>query len=177
VMDSAPDQTWSPIEYVHAHAFALSEERLWLTSPYFVPSHSITQGLIGAALRRVDVRLLLPSRSDSRILRLAARSYYAELMEAGVRIFEYEPGFVHAKTLVVDDWLAVVGSANMDMRSFHLNFELSAFVYGRRFVEELAEQFRADLEHAREVPLAYYEHAPVPKRLLRASARLLSPLL
>ena len=177
VIDSAPDQTWSPIEYVHAHAFALAETRLWLTSPYFVPSRSITEGLIGAALRGVDVRLLLPSRSDSGILRLAARSYYAELMEAGARIFEYEPGFVHAKTLAVDDWLGVVGSANMDMRSFHLNFELSAFVYGKRFVEELAAQFETDLEHAGEIRLVSYENAPLPRRLLRGAARLFSPLL
>ncbi len=94
-----------------------------------------------------------------------------------MRIFQYERGFLHAKTMVVDDWVCTVGSANMDLRSFHLNFELNAFVYGKRTVEVLAGQFLADFEHAKEVKLEEFQGRSVAKRLLCAGARLLSPLL
>ncbi|MCA9542542.1 MAG: cardiolipin synthase, partial [Myxococcales bacterium] len=148
VLDSGPDRRWSPIAYYQNHMFALARERLWITSPYFIPSPSLEEALVSAALRGVDVRLLVPAKSDHRLVTLASSSYYPNLIEAGIRIFEYERGFVHAKTTVVDDWVASVGSANMDLRSFHLNFELNAFVYGEAFVRDLAEQFERDLEHA-----------------------------
>ena len=173
VLDSGPDRRWSPIAYYQNHMFALARERLWITSPYFIPSPSLEEALVSAALRGVDVRLLVPAKSDHRLVTLASSSYYPNLIEAGIRIFEYERGFVHAKTTVVDDWVASVGSANMDLRSFHLNFELNAFVYGEAFVRDLAEQFERDLEHATEL-----ERAPrVWKVVLGNVARLFSPLL
>jgi len=130
-----------------------------------------------AALRGVDVRLLLPRRSDHPLVRLASRSYYASLLSAGVRIFEYNRGFVHAKTLVVDDWVGSIGSANMDVRSFELNYELNAFCYGSRFTDDLGEQFTADLRDARPVTLEEVLDASYPTRLGQGFARLLSPLL
>ena len=177
IVDSGPDRTWSPIAFVHAHAIALARQRLWLSSPYFVPAPQIEDALISAALRGVDVRLLLPSRSDSLVVQFAARSYYPRLLEAGVRIFEYERGFLHAKTLLADDWVGSIGSANMDMRSFHLNFELNAFVHGPDFCAQLADQFEQDLDRSREVTLDVVRRRSFPKRLLCATARLLSPLL
>ena len=102
----------------------------------------------------VDVRILLPKKSDSRIVTLASHSYYAPLLNAGVRIFEYASGFVHAKTMVVDDWVATIGSANMDMRSFKLNFELNAFIFGQRLCHDVAHQFAVDLDAATEVSQA-----------------------
>jgi len=177
VVDSGPDRTWSPISYVYGQAIALARERVWITSPYFVPGPDLEMTLIGAALRGVDVRLLLPGISDSWLVQQAARSYYRRFLEAGVRIFEYKRGFVHAKTMVVDSWVGTVGSANMDTRSFQLNFELNAFVYGERFADELADHYRADLRHAAEVDLEQARHVRYPVRLLRSVARLLSPLL
>ena len=96
---------------------------------------------------------------------------------AGVRIFHYAQGFVHAKTMVVDDWVGTIGSANMDMRSFHLNFELNAFVYDEEVVEELAGQFRRDLRHAAEVDLEEERNASWGVKLVCNAARLFSPLL
>ena len=108
---------------------------------------------------------------------LAATSYFWPLLKAGVRIFRYKRGFVHAKTMVVDDWVGTIGSANMDMRSFHLNYELNAFVYGKEFSDRLAEIFLADLENAEEVTVEQEKKVGFAARLFRAGARMLSPLL
>ena len=189
IVDSGPDRTWSPISHVFMHAYAQAQSRIWITSPYFVPSPEILQTLVSAALRGVDVRVLLPAYADHLLVHLAARSYYRGLLESGARIFHYEApgwrwrrrsnrrGFVHAKTLVVDSWVGTVGSANMDMRSFNLNFELNAFVIGDGFTNELARQFVADTDDAVEVTLETLDHLSVGARLMYQTARLLSPLL
>lgn len=177
IIDSGPDRTWSPVAQMFAHAMSLSQDRIWLTSPYFVPSQIIESTLVTAALRGVDVRLLLPGKADQLIVNLAAKSYYRRLIEAGVRIFEYERGFIHAKTMLVDEWVSTVGSTNMDMRSFHLNFELNAFIFGPRFAGEMAEEFLADLQETKEVTAEHLAKINVFRRLSYAGARLLSPLL
>jgi cardiolipin synthase len=177
VVDSGPDRRFAPIERLIVHSLALASERVWLTSPYFVPSGNVLDALISAAVRGVDVRLLVPARGDHLLVTLAGRSDFETLLDAGVRIFEYERGFVHCKTLVVDSWLGSCGSANMDMRSFHLNFELNAFVLDARFADELAGHFTTDLEGAREVQLDDVRAAPLWRRVAWGLARLVSPLL
>lgn len=177
VIDSGPDQKWSAVHYIYSQAMALAERRLWVTSPYFVPDPVVEQMLSSAALRGVDVRLLLPLRADSMLVTYASRSYYQALLEAGVRIFLYQRGFVHAKTLVVDDWLGTIGSANMDIRSFRLNFELNAVVYGSEFASELARHFEEDLASAKELSKSWYEEQSYGERLVCSAARLFSPVL
>jgi cardiolipin synthase len=177
VIDSGPNQAWASVELYYAQAIALSCQRVWITNPYFIPSQLIESALTLAALRGVDVRILLPKKSDSRLVTLASHSYYAPLLHAGVQIFEYARGFVHAKTMVVDDWVATVGSANMDMRSFKLNFEINAFVFGQRLCDDLARQFTADLEDATQVTKEWDRRMGLARRLVRGIARLLSPLL
>ena len=130
-----------------------------------------------AALARVDVRVLVPKRGDSAVVDLAARSYFGELLAAGVKIYEYEPRFIHAKTMVVDEDLAIVATANLDNRSFRLNFELAALVYGAALTDQLARAFVDDLAQARPVALADLDRQSFRRRLGQASARLLSPLL
>lgn len=177
IIESGPDRSWSPIEHIYTHATALARDRLWITNPYFVPSPPVEQALQSAALRGVDVRLLVPARGDSRIVTWAAGSYFEPLLEAGGRIYRYERGFVHAKTMVVDDWAATIGSANMDMRSFQLNYELNAFILGGGFANRVAAQFLADLEGAEEADLQSEQDVGLGRRVLRAGARLMSPLL
>jgi len=176
IVDSGPDRRWSAIEHLYAQAFAVARERIWLTTPYFVPSASIEGGLVAAALRGVDVRVLVPERSDSILVDLASRAYYPNLLRAGVHLYEYGRGFLHAKTMVVDERLATVGSANLDSRSFHLNFELNAFVYAAPFARGCAAQFEHDLAHARAVRDDERD-PPLRKRAVRAAARLMAPLL
>ncbi|MDQ3272056.1 MAG: phospholipase D-like domain-containing protein, partial [Pseudomonadota bacterium] len=127
------------------------------------------------ALRGVDVRLLVPHRSDSRIVSAAARSYYDELIAAGVKVWEYKARMLHSKTLVVDDNCAMIGTANFDNRSFRLNFEVMAVVYGPVLAEPLAAQFEVDLRNAAAVPA--HRRQRFLMRLLDATARLFSPLL
>lgn len=177
VIDSGPDRSFSPISHLFTQAFALARERIWITSPYFVPDAAMETVLITAALRGVDVRLLVPQKPDSRVVMLASTSYFAPLLEAGVRIYRYERGFVHAKTMVVDDWVGTVGSANMDIRSFQLNYELNALIYGAEFCNRLAELFLEDIGHASEVSCESQRQLGFPIRLVQAAARMLSPLL
>jgi cardiolipin synthase A/B len=177
IIDSGPDRVWSSMELCYTQAITLARERIWISNPYFIPSQTIESALTLAALRGVDVRLLLPKKSDSKLVTLASRSYYDGLLQVGVRIFEYGRGFVHAKTMVVDEWVATIGSANMDMRSFRLNFELNAFVFDACLCQEVAAQFEIDLEAATEVSVETEQQVGIARRLTRAGARLLSPML
>lgn len=177
VIDSGPDRNWSPIVHLFCQAIALSQKRVWITNPYFVPTVVLKTVLLTAALRGVDVRLLLPKKADHMLVSVASRSYYPELLEAGIQIYEYRRGFVHSKTMVIDDWLASVGSANMDIRSFHLNFELNAFVYGAETAQALAKQFLHDLQQAERVDPEEYFDLGLTRQLAHSVGRLLSPLL
>ncbi len=175
VVTSGPDTTLEPIHRMHVAAINASTQRAWLTTPYFVPGEPALMALTSAALRGVDVRLLVPRRSDSLIVSAAARSYYDELIAAGVKVWEYKARMLHSKTLVVDDNCAMAGTANFDNRSFRLNFEVMAVVYGPALAGPLAAQFETDLRSSAAV------HAHRPQRFLMrladATARLFSPLL
>ena len=129
-----------------------------------------------AGMRGVRVELLLPTAGDQPIVAAAARSYYPELLAAGVIIHELEAPVLHAKTLVVDD-LAIVGTANMDNRSFRLNFEVVVVMYDRRVAEQLAAVFAEDVARARPLYMATLNADPLPRRLLASTARLFSPML
>ncbi|HWS15915.1 MAG TPA: cardiolipin synthase, partial [Candidatus Methylomirabilis sp.] len=148
VAASGPDRTARPIYEGVFAAFAAARRRLWIETPYFVPDDGIGAALRNAALRGVDVRLIVPETSDLRVVSLAGRSYFDEMMAAGVRIFLYRPTNLHTKVLVVDDDVGVIGSPNVDMRSFFLNFELGVFLYDRPQIEALAAGFLGDLENS-----------------------------
>src|SRR4029079_11975472 len=156
---------------------AIAQTRVYVTTPYFVPDDAILTALTTAALRGVDVRILVPRRSDSLVVTAAARSYYDGVVAAGARVYEYQPTMVHAKTLVVDDFFAAVGTANMDNRSFRLNFEVTAVLYGREHAQELAEQFKRDLRASKEIRKQARERIPLRWQIAEAGARVLSPLL
>lgn len=177
LVGSGPDREIEPIQKTYFAAIALARERVYVTTPYFVPDDAILTALTTAALRGVDVRVLVPRRSDSLIVTAAARSYYDTMLAAGVRVYEYQPTMVHAKTLVVDDFFAAVGTANMDNRSFRLNFEVTAILYGDAHARELAERFKKDLRDAKEVKAHSRKDLPLRWRLAEAGARVLSPLL
>jgi cardiolipin synthase len=177
VVGSGPDTGAFAIHKTIFTAINQSTDRLWMTTPYFVPDEALLTAIISAGLRDVDVRLIVPKRGDSRLVDLAARSYFPELLLAGVRVYEYETRFIHAKTIVCDDDVAIIGTANLDNRSFRLNFEVAAFVYGTPTNATLAEAFMRDLRDSRELARGDFERQPFLQRLGQASARLLSPLL
>ena len=177
VVASGPDENMDAIHKLFFSAMAGAHRRVLATSPYFVPDPPIVNALVTASLRGADVRVLVPSGGDIPLVAAAARSYYEDLLETGVRIFEYGPPVLHSKTLVVDDDLAVVGTANIDNRSFRLNFEVVAAIYDGDTCRELADAFEHDLQNAREVTLEALDAEPFRRRLFSAMARLLSPIL
>ena len=176
VAASGPDRAARPIYEGVFAAFTAARRRLWIETPYFVPDDGIGAALRNAALRGVDVRLIVPGTSDLRIVSLAGRSYFDEMMEAGVRIHLYRPTNLHAKVLVVDDDVGVIGSPNVDMRSFFLNFELGVFLYDRQQIEALADGFLEDLGNSEAVDPARFARRPRSLQLLEDTCRIFSPL-
>ena len=177
VVPSGPDQEHNASGLVFFSGVATARHRVWLTSAYFVPDHAMIAALVSAALRGVDVRVLVPQRSDVALVDAAARSNFLVLLRGGVRIFLYQPSILHAKTMVVDGAWGMVGSANFDIRSFRLNFELGALVLGPRFSACMEARFQRDLEHSREVLAPELEARGFVERLRDGGARLVSPLL
>ena len=176
VLVSGPDSSWEAIHRLHVAAIHEARRRVWLVTPYFVPGEAARMALTSAALGGLDTRLLVPRLSDSRLVTLAARSYFDELLEAGVKVYEYGPRMLHTKALLTDEDLCIVGSANFDHRSFRLNFEVSVMLRDRDSCERLARHLQGEFAHARPVPV----HRPARlwrHRLPEAFARLLSPLL
>jgi len=176
IIESGPDNTHHAIAKFYFAAIAGAQRQVLLTTPYFVPNEALTTALTTAALRGVDVRILVPKHSDSRLVTAAARSYYDELASAGVAIYEYGPPMLHAKLLAVDERIAAVGSANFDNRSLTLNFEAIAVLYDPELAARLIQSFEADLRCARRY-VKPGRRASLGQRLGEATARLLSPLL
>ena len=175
-LPSGPDSSWQSIHRMHVAAIHAAQHRIWLATPYFVPGEAAMMALTSAALSGLDVRLLVPKRSDSLLVTLAARSYYDELLAAGVKVYEYGPRMLHTKALLVDDDIALVGTANFDNRSFRLNFEVSMLFQDEGIAAELATLIEHEFAHAPRV------RADRPQPLFRARlpealARLGSPLL
>jgi cardiolipin synthase len=172
---SGPDSDTEAIHRTLIDALSLARQRVWLATPYFVPTEAALMALTNAALRGVQVKLMVPERTDSHLVSAATRSYYQELQAAGVLVFEYRGRMFHAKTLLVDDYYGMVGSANFDNRSLRLNFEVAAVVLGREFNQQLATMCEADLSHCH--PVRARRRAPPHQQLFEAVARLWSPLL
>lgn len=173
---SGPDSAWEAIHRLHVGAIHAARQRVWLVTPYFVPGEAARMALTSAALGGLDVRLLVPKLSDSRLVTYAARSYFDELLEAGVKIHEYGPRMLHTKALLCDEDLVIIGSANFDHRSFRLNFEISVLFYDRGLAAELAELIHAECSWAPRVRNDR-TRSLWRVRLPEALARLVSPLL
>ncbi|HEX8038784.1 MAG TPA: cardiolipin synthase [Chryseosolibacter sp.] len=174
---SGPDSPTSTVMLSLLKAINLAKNEILLTTPYFIPGETILNALKVAALGGVSVRILAPGISDSLLVNAAAWSYFDELLRSGVEIFLYRKGFIHVKTMVVDDYISIVGTANMDYRSFDLNFEVNAVVYGEKLAGELRASFLNDLEDAEQIQANAWHRRPVFKKLAERIARLLSPLL
>ncbi len=175
IVSSGPDDPRESIHRTQVAAIHSATERVWLTTAYFVPSSAALMSLTTAALKGIDVRLLVPRCSDSRFVTAASRSYFDELIAAGVKVWEYQDGMLHSKTLVVDDTYSFVATANFDNRSFRLNFEVAALIYGPEMSKLLGRQFELDLRLATRV--AKDRPSSFLRRLADASARLFSPIL
>ena len=172
-----PDNEWSAIKNIFFAMITSAKDSVWIASPYFIPDEDIFSALKIAALSGVDVRLLVPNKPDKRIVFHASRSYFPDLLDAGMKIYEYEKGFMHSKIVIVDEELASIGTSNMDMRSFHLNFEVNAFLYRTKSMEKLVKEYLNDLQDSTEIDRMLFKKRHFGYRLLESTSRLLSPLL
>ena len=177
VIDSGPDRDLKGIREIYHAAILQAERRVWIASPYFVPDAGLRDALRLAGYKGVDVRFLGQFRPDKLIPQYAARFFWGEVLSAGVKVYQYTRGMIHAKVVLVDDDWASVGTANLDNRSLHLNFEVNCLIYSRRAVAELAAQFERDLETAIRLECGVYARRPFAGRLLENACRLLSPVL
>jgi cardiolipin synthase len=168
-----PADSW---QLVVAEAANTSRTRLWITSPYFVPDEGVLTALQAAAIRGVDVRILIPERADHLLVWLSAFTYFEQAIPFGVRIFRYQKGFLHQKVMLTDSRLAAVGTANLDNRSFRLNFEITGFATDPKFVAEVEEMLVADFARSKPVTVEEFTGKSFAFRAACRVARLLAPL-
>ncbi len=171
----ADSQETGSLQFVAA--INAARQRIWLTSPYFVPDESVLGALRLAVLRGVEVRLLLPSRPDHRVVYAASSLYAGEALKMGIRVFRYQPGFMHQKVLLIDDICAAVGSANLDNRSFRLNFELTVFTVDEVFASEVEAMLMDDFDRSIELSRQSQRSTHRLRRFGMRIARLVSPVL
>ncbi len=154
-----------------------SQSRLWIASPYFVPNNSILNALKLAALRGVDVRIILPNHPDHLAVYLCSFSYYTDLQEVGIKLYRYRSGFMHQKVILVDHDIAGVGTVNLDNRSFFLNFEVMTFSIDNHFIQSVETMLQSDLDVSRAIDLNTYQKKPFWFKLAARVSRLLAPIL
>ena len=176
IIASGPADTLETGSLYFCSAIEAAQDRLWIATPYLVPDGDILSSLKIAAMRGVDVRILVPDVIDHYIPWLAAFAYFDELTEVGVQIWRYEGGFMHQKVLVVDDTMASIGTINMDNRSCRLNFEATALFFDRGVAADVAEMLAQDFEQAYRLEKTLPEQ-PWKIRLGAPVARLFAPLL
>lgn len=174
---SGPDSDTPLIEQTIMHAINQAQDEILITTPYFIPGQSLLDSLTVAAFSGTKIKLLVPGVSDSHLVNFAARSYYGSLLRAGAEIYCYQKGFVHAKTMVVDQNLAMVGTANMDIRSFELNFEVNAIVYDKEVAKELAGAFYEDIKFSTKLDYERWKTRSNTIQLIEKIAGLLSPMM
>lgn len=177
IVAGGPFGKWRTLLQAESYAVANARRRVWIQTPYYLPSDVLNTALQTAALAGTDVRLMLPARSDSKLIDLASHSYLDDMMRAGVKILFYEPGFLHSKLLIADDALTVIGSANMDFRSFEHNFEVNAFVCDEEFTARMAAIFDSDAAKCHAVTPGEWFRRPRRRRWAESFMRVFSPLM
>lgn len=177
VVVSNPVGRWRVISSGLTLLLAGTKNYVYLQTPYLMPNDKVLSALQGAALSGVDVRLMIPEHSDSRLADYASYSYLGELLQAGVKVYLHDGGFLHAKTFVADDMFSMVGSANLDFRSFEYNFEVFTCVYDANVARQMKELFFADMLMCRQYTMREYKGRSMMRKCLESAARLISPVL
>lgn len=178
IVTSSPVSPWPDIMQGYVRVLLQAHRYVYMESPYFLPTEPVLFAMRTAALSGVDVRLIVPRHGDAKLVELASRSYLMEVIEAGVKVYLYEPGFNHSKILVSDDNLSSCGSTNIDFRSFENNFEANAFFFNEGMALRLKKVFLTDQAQSTLVDdVSYFIKRPFLQRLLESLVRLLSPLL
>ena len=177
IAGSGPDSVQPSILFSVLEAIYLAKKEILITTPYFIPGDAVVYALRIAALGGLSVKLLVPGKCDSKLVNAESKAHYKNLLIAGVEIYVYNKGFVHAKTLVTDGTLSMIGTANMDHRSFELNFEVNAIIYDAPFAEKMRKVFFADLKFTEKLNAEEWYKRSFLTQLPEKLARLLSPSL
>ena len=177
IIPSGPDQEETVLSHIFFSALSIARKSIRIITPYFVPWPGLILAIQNAAYRGLRVEVMVPSKTDNQLVLWAGRSFYQELLRAGVRVYEYQPGMLHSKTVTIDDRWSLVGSANMDMRSFLLNFEVTASVFDEKIARVLEDDFEAARAQCRSIPLLDGTPEPLFPSVLEGAARLFAPLL
>lgn len=174
---SGPDSDWASIQQAYFTLINMAKRYVFISTPYFMPGETTLNSLKTSAMSGVDVRIMLPYKSDSRLTHWCSRSFVQELLEAGVKVYWYQKGINHSKIIIVDGIVASVGTANMDLRSFEQNFEVSLILYDREVVKKLATCFLVDLQNSTEVIIQRWKFRPKREKVYESMARLFAPVL
>ena len=177
ILASGPDTDFRGIMKAYFSAITTAKSSILIVSPYFIPNEAVLTGLKTAAASGVNVEMILPGVSDSKMVQLSSQSYFEEMLESGVKIHLYFGGFIHSKLLMVDDTLCTIGTANMDFRSFDQNIEVNALIYDRQTTGKLVTQFRKDQERCRTVDFEEWKKRSRVRKISESFSRILAPLL
>lgn len=177
IVSSGPDSDWEQIKYGYIKMILSAKDYIYVQTPYFIPDESLMDALRIAALSGVRVKVMIPNKPDHPFVYWATLSYVGELLEAGAEAYIYQKGFLHAKTIVIDGKIASVGTANIDVRSFRLNFEANAFLYDKTFAGELVKVFHQDIKNSSQITEKLYKERSLIIKFKESVSRLLSPIL
>lgn len=177
VVCSGPTDPWHALSMSFLKAISMATKKIYIQTPYFLPTDYLMRALEAASLSKIDVRIMIPRNPDSKMLKYATYSYVASCLRAGIKVYFYEPGMLHAKMMIVDDDFVTAGSANFDFRSFENNFECNLMIYDPEVCRTMREIFFADLEKCSKVSIREWGGRPVLQRVFENVLRLLSPIL
>lgn len=177
VVASGPDSDWEAIHYAYFLGICQAKRNIYIETPYFIPDESILRALKSAALSGVDVRIIFPKIADHKIVNAASYSYFDDILKSGGRVYLYNKGFIHSKVIIIDDAIASTGSANMDLRSFMLNFEINAFIYDEDVINLMKDDFFEDMKNSEEIDKDEFKNRSIIKKSKESIARLFSPIL
>lgn len=177
IVASGPDSDWESMHYAYFYAICQAKKSIYIETPYFIPDESLLKALKCATLSGVELIILFPKIADHKIVNTASYSYFQEILESGGKVYLYNKGFLHSKLIIIDDFMASTGSANMDLRSFKLNFEVNAFIYDENIIDEIKKDFMYDLENSEELERDKFENRNTVMKIKESISRLFSPLL
>lgn len=177
VVASGPDSDWEAIHYAYFSAISQAKKSIYIETPYFIPDESLLKALNCATLSGVEVKIIFPKIADHKIVNTASYSYFSDILKSGGKVYLYTKGFIHSKVIIIDDKIASTGSANMDLRSFMLNFEINAFIYDKKVIDIMVKDFLEDMKNSEELQIEDFNNRSMAKKLKESIARLFSPIL
>lgn len=177
LINSGPTDSWDSLALFFLKAISGATRTIYIQTPYFLPTDALQHALEAAALSKIDVRIMIPARNDSKMLQYASFSYITQCLKAGIKVYMYTPGMLHAKSIIIDEEIVMVGSTNFDYRSFENNFECSLVVYDKGFNRRMRDVFFADLAKCTKISFPQWRHRPLLQRFGESILRLISPIL